>query len=194
PGDGLRGALEADIRAGAGYAGARRHLCIFGTFRKNPSEPAFAVASRLAWRRGYRLATAAKLRDVRRGRIRISLERCYVLIDSFERGPRYPAKHCRYNEILVWVHFNVVNLRVAGHRSAGREHTGLPLRSNAGRMNVGEVNAPLLPTRGDEVPTDKAQHAFAMPYGCAAEQDVGLIDAVNRSVRWNLATGDMGEV
>src|ERR1700730_2381028 len=112
----------------------------------------------------YQLATAAKLRDVRRGRIWISLERCHVLIDSFERWTRYPAEHCRYNEILVWIHFNVVNLRVAGHRSAGGEHTGLPLRSNARRMNVGEVNAPLLPTRRDEVCTDKAQEAFAMPY------------------------------
>jgi hypothetical protein len=32
----------------------------------------------------------------------------------------------------------------------------LALRPNAGRMNVGEVNAPLLPPRGDEVCTDKA--------------------------------------
>ena len=65
------------------------------------------------------------------------------------------------------------------------------LRSNAGRMNVGEVNAPLLPSRGDEVSTDETQHAFAMPYGCAAEQNIGLIDAVNRSVCWHLATDDM---
>jgi len=47
---------------------------------------------------------------------------------------------------------------------------------------------------GDEVSTDKAQHAFAMSYGCAAEQDVGLINAVNRSVCWNLATDDMAKV
>src|SRR3981189_1974072 len=86
------------------------------------------------------VTTAAKLRDVRRGWIWISPDRCHVLIDSFERWTRYPAKHCRYNEILVWIHFNVINLRVAGHRSAGGEDTGLPLRSNAGRMNVGEVN------------------------------------------------------
>ena len=54
-----------------------------------------------AQQRGYQLATAAKLRDVRRGWIWIPLERCHVLTDSFERWTRYPAKHCRYNEILV---------------------------------------------------------------------------------------------
>jgi hypothetical protein len=47
----------------------------------------------------YQLATAAKLRDVRRRRIWISLKRCHVLIDSLERGPRYPAEHCRYNKL-----------------------------------------------------------------------------------------------
>jgi len=60
-------------------------------------------------------------------------------------------------------------------------------------MNVGEVNAPLLPTRGDEVSTDKST-CFRDSYGCAAEQDVGLINAVNRSVCWNLATDDMAKV
>jgi hypothetical protein len=30
-----------------------------------------------------------------------------------------------------------------------------------------------------------------MPYGSAAEQDIGLIDAVNRSVCRHLATDDM---
>src|SRR3954447_12079473 len=111
-----------------------------------------------------RLTAAAELCDVRRGRIRIFLERWHVFSDGSERGPRYPAKHRRHDEILVWIHFNVVNLWIARHRSTSREHPGLPLRSNAGRMNVGEVNAPLLPTRGDEVSSDKAQHAFAMPY------------------------------
>ena len=70
------------------------------------------------------LATAAKLRDVWRGRISVSFERCHVLFDSFERGSRYPTKHCPYDEVLVWVHFDVENLRVACHRGAGGEHIG----------------------------------------------------------------------
>jgi hypothetical protein len=44
----------------------------------------------------------------------------------------------------------------------------LALRADTGRMNIGEVDAPLLPTRGDEGATDEAQKAFAMPRGAVA--------------------------
>ena len=47
------------------------------------------------------------------------------------------------------------------------------------------------PHPGDEVSTDETQHAFRDAYGCAAEQDIGLIDAVNRSICRHLATDDM---
>ena len=82
---------------------------------------------------------------------------------------------------------------VAGHRSTGRENAGLALRSNAGRMNVGKVYAPLFPARGDQIGTDEAQEALAMSHHASAEQDVGLIDAVNWPIRWHVAAHDVGK-
>ena len=60
-------------------------------------------------------------------------------------------------------------------------------------MNVGEVDAPLFPARGDEVSTDEAQEAFTMPHRAGAKQDVGLVHAVNRPVCWHRAADDVGE-
>src|SRR5712671_1757336 len=82
--------------------------------------------------------------------------------------------------VLVRVHFDAVYFWVAGHWGLRRDDARLSLRSPAARMYVGKVDAPLLPARGDEVSTDEAQEAFAMPGGATAEQDIGLIYAVNR--------------
>jgi len=84
------------------------------------------------------------------------------------------------DEVLVRVRFDVVYFWVAGHWGVRREDARLLLRSPAARTYVGKVDAPLLPARGDEVSTDEAQDAFAMPGGATAEQDIGLIYAVNR--------------
>src|SRR5262249_6025603 len=78
-------------------------------------------------------------------------------------------------------------------RNAGRENAGFPLWPAAGRMNVGKVDAPLLPSCGNQVATDETQEAFAVPRGAVAEQDVGLIHAVDRPIRRHGAVDDVGE-
>src|SRR5258708_17921667 len=97
--------------------------------------------------------TATESCDVRWGRIRIFLDRLQVLLNRFERGSRHPAKQSCDDEILVRVHLNVVALRVAGHRGAGRGNAGLSLHADSSRMTVGVVHAPLLPAHGDQAAT-----------------------------------------
>ena len=71
----------------------------------------------------------------------------------------------------MWVHLDVVDLRVARHPSTGRENAGLPLRSVASRMNVGKVNASLLPSSCDQIGTYEAQEIFATSRRAVAEPD-----------------------
>src|SRR5208283_45929 len=128
---------------------------------------------------GALVSATTKFCDVRCGWIGVFLDRRQVFMDGLERGSRYPGKHSCDDEILVGVHLDVVDLRVPRHWRVGREDARLPLRSGAGRLNVGKVDAPLFPARRDEVRTDKAQEAFAMPHRALAEQDIGLVHAVN---------------
>ena len=122
-------ALELDVQdvrfgSKADICSAKRHVRFTpksGHVRCNEECPLSAKSGHcmMVQRRGDQLTSAAKLCDVRRGRIWIFLERFQVLLDDFERRSRYPAKHSPHDEILVWVHLDVVHLRVARHRSTG---------------------------------------------------------------------------
>lgn len=72
-------------------------------------------------------ATAAELGDVRRGRIRILLDRFQVFLDHLQRGSGGPPEERADLKILVRVHFDVVDLRVPGHGRAGRPRYGVRL-------------------------------------------------------------------
>src|SRR5207244_2882495 len=63
------------------------------------------------------------------GRLRIFFNRLQVLLDHLERRSRHPPKQSRDHEILVRVHLDVVRLRVAGPRSAGRGNARLTMRA-----------------------------------------------------------------
>src|SRR5262249_11397375 len=91
------------------------------------------------------------------------------------------------------VHLDIVHPRITGRRSTGRENARLSLRPGAGGMNIGEVDAPLLPSRSDQVATDETQEALAMPHRAVAQQDVGLVHAVDWPVRRRLAADNVGE-
>ena len=91
----------------------------------------------MAQRRGHQLATAAKLRDVRRRRIWIFLERCQVLIYGFERRSHYPAKHCCHDEILVWDTTSVPNGRYTVRIVA----SDLPANSSADALSGARESA-----------------------------------------------------
>src|SRR6266436_264570 len=73
-------------------------------------------------------ATTAESSDVRRWRIWIFLDRFQVFLDHLQRGSGGPPEERADHEILVRVHFDVVDLRVTGHGRAGREHARLTLR------------------------------------------------------------------
>src|SRR6266403_1317711 len=95
------------------------------------------------------------------------------------------------DEVLVRVRFDVVYFWVAGHWGVRREDARLSLRSPAARMYVGKVDAPLLPARGDEVSTDEAQEAFAMPYRASHSTSFAAIHccgAASPSLRFTLAS------
>src|SRR6476660_9695351 len=91
------------------------------------------------------------------------------------------------------VHLNVVNLRIASHGSARREHAGIALRPDARRMDIRKVHAPLLPPCSHHIGTNEGQQAVAVPGLALAEQHVGLVDAINRPVGGYLAANDAGE-
>ena len=82
----------------------------------------------------------------------------------------------------MWIHLDVVNFGVTGHGGTGGEDTGLALRTVSGRVNIREINAPLLPSGGNQVATDEAQETFTVSGLDTPEQHVGLIDAVDRSI------------
>src|SRR5260370_21202573 len=78
-----------------------------------------------------------ELRDIRRGWVRIFFDRRQIRVHRFKRGSGHPTEQPTDDQVLMRVHFDIVYLRIAGHRGAGRENAGLALRSEAGRMNVG---------------------------------------------------------
>src|SRR5271170_3006972 len=95
-------------------------------------------------------AWPSEAREVGPGRVRILLERLLVLLDNLERRPEYPYE-TQDVDIFVRVHLDVEEERVPGQGRAGGLHTGLALRPDAGRMNVGEVDTPLLPPRRQQI-------------------------------------------
>jgi len=94
--------------------------------------------------------------------------------------------------ILVGIHFDVVERRI-GQRCEGREDAGQALRSDAGRMDVGHIHAPLLPPHRHQVRADEGQQTLTRALPALAKQHVGLVDAVNGSVIRNLGANDIGE-
>ena len=94
--------------------------------------------------------------------------------------------------ILVGIHFDVVERRI-GQRCEGREDAGQALRSDASRMDVGHIHAPLLPPHRHQVRADEGQQALTRALPALAKQHVGLVDAVNGSVARNLGANDIGE-
>jgi hypothetical protein len=129
-------------------------LCSFHSIASGPSSlNRFQVEGCLS-------ATTTKLRDIRRWRIRILLDRGKVFLDRLQRGLRNPAEQSCDYQVLVRIHFDVVDDRVASQRRAGRGNAWLSLRSPTGRMNVGEVDAPLFPSHGHQVGADEAQQGL----------------------------------
>src|ERR1700745_2754776 len=99
------------------------------------------------------------------------LERTFVGPDTLQRRIRDPTKQSRNIQVLVRVHFDIVDLRVASHRCISGFRAGEALRPDPGRMNVGEIDAPLLPPRRLEFRPDETQQALPMPDGAFTEQD-----------------------
>ena len=93
----------------------------------------------------------------------------------------------------MWVHLNVVNLRIPSHGSARREHAGIALGPDAGRMDIRKVHAPLLPPCSHHIGTDEGQQTVAAPGLALAQQYVGLVDAIDRPVGGYLAANEAGE-
>jgi len=60
-------------------------------------------------------------------------------------------------------------------------------------MDVGEVGAPLLPSRCNEVAADEAQQALPVARRARSQEDIGLIDAVDGAIRRQAAPDDVGE-
>src|SRR6476619_747560 len=85
----------------------------------------------------------SETRQVARGRVRIFLECLLVRLDHLKRRTGRPPEKRTDLEILVWVHLNVVNLRIPSHGSARREHAGITLRPDACRMDIRKIHAPL---------------------------------------------------
>src|SRR4051794_12481122 len=80
------------------------------------------------------------------------------------------------------VHLNVEDFRVTSHRRVSREDAGLPLWPGACRVNVGEVNAPLLPAGRNKVWADEAQETFAVAQPALAKENVRLVYAINWTI------------
>jgi hypothetical protein len=77
------------------------------------------IIATLASGLGRLTAASTELRDVWGRWIRIFLDRRQVFFDRFKCRLRHPTEQSPDNEVLVRVHLDVVNFRVAGHRSAG---------------------------------------------------------------------------
>src|SRR5229473_1163333 len=142
-----------------------------------------------AWPR----SAALKVRQVGRGRIWILLDRLQVFLDHLQHRPRRPAEQRANLQVLMGIHFDVVDLWIPGHGRARRKDAGLALGTDAGRLHVGEIHAPLLPSCRHQVRADESQQTVAVTGRALAEQHVGLIHAVNRPVGGWLAADDAGE-
>src|SRR5689334_18964061 len=114
-------------------------------------------------------ACALELCDIGRRRVWKFSDGCQVLFDLLEQWLGNPAEQPCHNEIFMRVHLDIVPFRVTGHRRARRENPGLSLRPCAGRMNVGEVHSPLLPSHSNQIGADKTQETFTMAHPAVAQ-------------------------
>src|SRR5262249_3952449 len=83
--------------------------------------------------------------------------------------------------------------RIPRHWSVCGEDARLSLWSLTTGMNVSEINAPLLPSRRDQVGSNEAQQGIAMPGFAFAEQHICLIHAINWAVRRQCTADDVGK-
>jgi hypothetical protein len=114
------------------------------------------------------------------------------LLTASSAGPAVQPKSAPTTRSSWGSIFDVIDPRVTGHWRARREHAWLALRSDAGRMDVGEVDPPLLPTRGDEVAANEHQQAVAVASLALTEQHFGLVHAIDRPVARHRHADDAG--
>src|SRR6476619_1799214 len=70
---------------------------------------------------------------------------------------------------------------------------GIALGPDARRMDIGKVHAPLLPPYRHHIRADEGQQTVAVAGLPLAEQNAGLVDAIDRPVGWELAADEASE-
>src|SRR5690348_4976186 len=108
----------------------------------NTNAPAKVAPTRHRMTDLHRSATAAEARDVGCRRIWMVLQRTVICHDALNGRISNPAEQSRHIQVLVRVHFDIVDLGIAGHRRVGRLRAGEALRPDAGRTDIGEVDTP----------------------------------------------------
>src|SRR5579864_7631874 len=103
---------------------------------------------------GTWLAAATEICEVDSRGVWVLLERRLIFADRLECLLHRPKVDAADVQILVRVHFDVVNLREGHPRNIGK-YAAKHLLACSRQLHVLEVDAPLFPSRGNEVWANK---------------------------------------